>query len=569
MIDIVEPEPPIIEAAKAGDVTRLRGLLDAAPETVNATGWMGITPLIAATWSADSLAAVRLLLERGANPLARRHNGDTAMHWASSGAVAEVLGRAAGRRGLDARYLFNETPLHIAVDKRRADVVRAFLSAGADPGARSKSRGVPLDSADTPEIVRLLVESGAAVHTEREWTPLHRACVRAREDADWVPVVDLLLDHGADPGRRDEFGDTPVDLLGDDGPARVRERILGMLSAAGRAVELTLADAAVGAQQGVAVDPRRAVALTSMYSGAVLVEWRLRPTVEPVRVLRIPGRVRQHGPFGSALGGTVAFVGQHSVTLRDWRNIECAKELPAELLPRENLQAVAWSPDGRLLAISKSEDLQIVDVVAGEVVARADGLDDCALGDWSVRPCFSPDARLLAVGNTMQGSWWQSMLEVSPAPRQRYEREDLPSTRISDLVTSVVFAPDGRRFATWVRPDYGHTGADGYRGMVVTSWAETGEPHWHSHIDETATGRHGESYSAPLCFTADGAWLAIGLDCGVLWLDAETGAVVRMDATEGEVTALACAPHTGLVAASARGLWCPEPPLREEWLREG
>ncbi|MFI6871517.1 WD40 repeat domain-containing protein [Nocardia sp. NPDC050406] len=325
----------------------------------------------------------------------------------------------------------------------------------------------------------------------------------------------------------------------------------------------SLADVATGAQGGVAIDPEGARALTSMDRGTVLVEWRLRPTVEPTRVVRISNGRPMRGPFGAVAGAAVAMVGDTSVCMREWRDIERAWELPDELVPRRRyLQTAAWSPDGRLLAIAKGEEMVVVDVGARVVVGDVNDLEDCALGDWSVRPAFSPDGRLLAVGNTMQGFWWQSMLEVSDGLRHRYEREELPDTGISDLVSAVAFSPDGRRFAVWVRPDHGHTGPNGYRGMAVSSWAETGEPFWHSHIDDEAAGVHGESYSAPLCFSSDGVYLAVGLDCGVLWLDAETGVALRMDATEGEVTALACAPHTGLVAATTRGLRCLESPVR-------
>lgn len=235
---------PIIEAAEAGDLDRLAGLLDAEPESVNVRGWMGITPLIAATWHADSAPMVRLLLERGADPLAVRSRGDGALHWAASGEVAELL-VAAGPAGLAARYLFDQTPLHVAVEKGRVDVVRAFLAAGADTTVLARG-DAPLDLAGDPRIARLLIEAGAPCRTGRSSTPLHEAARRAAFDDDWAPVAELLLERGADPGLRDRFGALPSDLVGEGGPRELRERLIAMVEAAGRSAELTPAEVAVG-----------------------------------------------------------------------------------------------------------------------------------------------------------------------------------------------------------------------------------------------------------------------------------------------------------------------------------
>ncbi|NNH70647.1 hypothetical protein HLB23_12360 [Nocardia uniformis] len=559
----MDSAPPIIEAATAGDVPRLRRLLEVEPAAVNTKGWMNITPLIAAVWFADSADAVRLLLERGADPLARRTTGDNALHWAASGAVAELLVAAAGPRGMEVRYHFDATPLHIAVDKGRREVVRVLLATGADPFAAGEGGLVPLDTAADPEIVRMLVEAGAPVESERAWTPLHGACARARTEDSWVDTANLLLDRGADPGRRDRFGDTPIDVLGDRGPEALRARMIAAMHDSGRSVDLTLDDVATGAHEGIAVDPRRPVALTTMYSGAVLVEWRLTPTVEPVRVIRVPGRVARRGLNGSSTGGVVALVGGDSVHLREWRDLARGAELPAKLLPGRGIQEAVWSPDGRLLAISRSEGLTIVDMWARAVVGDAADLIECELGDWSVVPRFSPDGTLLAVANSTQGHWWQTMFDVLPAPSLRYEAENLPSTRRSDLVGALTFSPDGQLVATWVRPDAGVSGADGYRGLVVVREAKSGEPWWHRHIDDGIDVFHDESYWAPLCFTDDGTALAVGLDRGVMWFDAETGERVGMDVTEGAVTALTRPPRGGLLAATTRGVRWVAPPFPE------
>ncbi|MFF2083222.1 ankyrin repeat domain-containing protein [Nocardia sp. NPDC058176] len=543
-------------------------LLDEWPGLVNARGWMDTTPLIEATWQAESFAAVQLLLGRGADPLATRVHGDNALHFATSGPIAELLAEVAGPRGLAARYLFESTPLHVAVKKNRRDVVAAFLTAGADPAltatrAADDNRVTALDLTDDPEIARLLIDASAPVQTPQPHTPLHRACALAA-DLSWAEVAELLLARGADPGQRDEFGDTAIDILNPDAPEALRAAMIDILHAANRTLELELHDVVVGAHEDLAIHPSLPEALSSMYSGAYLVHWRLTPDLKPVRIIRVPGRQKIRGPYGSTKGMRTAFLADESVLLRDWRDLDIVDVLPAELCPRRVQGYAAWSPNGRLLALTGGEELVVVDTEHG-LRHDADDDEEIVLGDWSITPQFSPDGRRLAIGNCMQGTAWLSLIDVSEQGglSHRYEREDLPRTDHSNLVGSVTFSPDGHRFAAWIRPDHGQNRPNGYRGLVVVVDTATGDPVWHLRIDNDVTGVDGGVWSASLCFAACGNWVAVGLDTGVLWLNAETGAPATQLTSIGAVRTLAGAAHIGVVAATARGLHRvpPPPPL--------
>jgi hypothetical protein len=544
---------PAIAAAGSGDLGRLTEILAAEPAAVNVRGWMGITPLISAAWRADSVDVVRFLLARGADPLAARTNGDNSLHWAASGPVAELLAAAAGPDGLAARYVFHQTPLHVAVDKGYLDVVRAFLAAGADTAVVDQHGDTPLDLADDPGIARLLVEAGAPHRTRLSTTPLHDACRRAVRDQAWVPVAELLLERGADPGLRDEFGALPSDLLGErlapGGTGLLHDRLVSMVTAAGREVELTPGEAATRRQERVAIRPDGREAVTAMFSGTILVRWALAPAVTPIEVLRVGGRKRVWGPYGSGL----AFADRESVWLRDWDDLRRVRTVASELLPEDLYPGPALSPDGRYLVIPSCECLRLIDLQRGEMVGEVAGF-----GDWSVEARFAPDGRTIAVGNSMQGSWWLTVLDGDL--RKRHERGDgLPTGAPSEVVSEVAFAPDGCAFAVWVRPDYGREGSGGYRGLVATIRTDDGETAWHRHVDDDIAGAAGNAASASLCFTPDGAWLAVGLDTGILWLDAETGTPAGHD-TSGAVTALACHPAVGVLAATAHGLRRLDPP---------
>jgi ankyrin repeat protein len=161
-------------AAHLGDVDRLAGELDAGARLTDPA-----TDVDLLSWAASggSLAAVQLLLDRGADPDAG------ALHAAASAGHPEVVERllAAGA-DVDRRDRnTGRTPLHAAVDATPGGdapaVVRLLLAAGADVNATTNDGASPLDicrvaaartrgtrAAGTPDpeaLGELLVASGA------------------------------------------------------------------------------------------------------------------------------------------------------------------------------------------------------------------------------------------------------------------------------------------------------------------------------------------------------------------------------------------------------------------------
>jgi ankyrin repeat protein len=89
------------EAAGKGDMVRLNSLLDAHPELIDGRGGEGVRTALHQAVFGNSEAAVKLLLERGANPNIRCE-GD------------------------------NAYPLHFAVEKHRFEIVRLLVEHGGD-----------------------------------------------------------------------------------------------------------------------------------------------------------------------------------------------------------------------------------------------------------------------------------------------------------------------------------------------------------------------------------------------------------------------------------------------------
>jgi ankyrin repeat protein len=161
----------IFEAAKTGSVERIREILAASPNLVSVHDTaFGATPL---HWAAlrGQAEAARLLLDKGADVAAVNNDG--------------------------------ETPLDVARRAKRANVEQLLSGTSGAPKLRffqavregdTQAVGELLDGDDT-----LLKERDAAFGA----TALHWAALRGHAE-----VVRLLLARGADPGARNNAGET-------------------------------------------------------------------------------------------------------------------------------------------------------------------------------------------------------------------------------------------------------------------------------------------------------------------------------------------------------------------------
>ncbi len=159
--------PPVLEAAKRGDVEALRSELRSGGDVNTAQG-----------------------------------DGFTALHWAAktgSREVAEVL-IAAGADLRATTRLGSHMPLHVAAAAGQPGVAEALLEAGAPVAATTGTGARPIHFAaasGNPSLIEVLAGKGADLNVvEPQWgqTPLMFAAATGRAAA-----VEALLVRGADP----------------------------------------------------------------------------------------------------------------------------------------------------------------------------------------------------------------------------------------------------------------------------------------------------------------------------------------------------------------------------------
>ena len=186
----------------------------------------GLADLLIRVVEKQEVADLKLLLEYGAKPNARNHDGQTplvaAMRLGKTDiAFAEVL--LAANADPNAANKFHEFPLHAAALKKDVEAVRLLLDNGADPNVLSSLGQPPLFFAvsfggASVTVTKLLLDHGADPNVVDVLNST--ALSTAVRNASNIDVVKLLLERGADPNHNvrgipllDSISDQKLKLL--------------------------------------------------------------------------------------------------------------------------------------------------------------------------------------------------------------------------------------------------------------------------------------------------------------------------------------------------------------------
>ncbi|KAL6862735.1 hypothetical protein ACO1O0_002973 [Amphichorda felina] len=206
-------ETALFAVARAGDLDFFKSLLASGQLDARAVNFYQQTPLMAAA-KHGQLEIVHHILESGLDdPRARDDNGETILFLAAAEGRLEVVKFLlfSGTVDVEDRNEAGDTALSKSAAKGHVDVVRELLVSGKADANVMNSEGASVLSLAAArghcEVVRELLDSGRVslgATDERGWTALFFAAYRGHAN-----VVELLLgSYGADANTRDIGGQT-------------------------------------------------------------------------------------------------------------------------------------------------------------------------------------------------------------------------------------------------------------------------------------------------------------------------------------------------------------------------
>jgi ankyrin repeat protein len=199
------PVKRLLDAIFSDDLAAIGRLLADDPGLARSADAFGSTALMHAAAS-GSIAAMRALIDAGAQVDAANARLARALHWAQPDAakVALLLSKGAA---VDPTTVEGRTPLYVAATLAAGTAsMRLLLAAGANPNAETVVGATPLFPAvnTSAGMTRLLLEKGAKPNhaTKSGATPI----LFTRDAA----VIGLLIARGADVRARSKVGETAL-----------------------------------------------------------------------------------------------------------------------------------------------------------------------------------------------------------------------------------------------------------------------------------------------------------------------------------------------------------------------
>lgn len=205
---------PIHDAARKGDVKKVKAILQADPKAFAAKDKSGDTPLHLAALHGQ-VEAAQVLLEAGADVNAKNNYGpytpgDYWQQMSSNNHQDPVVLLSA--HGVDQRDMKNGyTPLDLAeFSTNHKKMVELLVGKGADVNAQAASGATPLLWAvmrDQKEDVQFLLDHGANVNAADAYGDTILDCALQLQ---FTSLIQLIVDRGADVNAKDQSEKRPL-----------------------------------------------------------------------------------------------------------------------------------------------------------------------------------------------------------------------------------------------------------------------------------------------------------------------------------------------------------------------
>jgi ankyrin repeat protein len=215
----MNPQQQVIAAIQSGNLEQLRHALAQDPSAASARDANGVTAIMLTLYHRRKEMADLLLQAHPATDLFE------ATSLGQSDRIRQLI--AVDPSLLSARSADGFTALHFAAFFAQEVAARVLIDAGApvDLPANNAMQVRPLHSAATARslpIVRLLLEHGADPNARQHggWVSIHSAA----QNGD-LAIVELLMQHGADPTLANDSGVTALKLAQDKGHTILADRL--------------------------------------------------------------------------------------------------------------------------------------------------------------------------------------------------------------------------------------------------------------------------------------------------------------------------------------------------------
>lgn len=180
---------------------------------VNSVNKYGKTAIISAV--ENSKGSVELLINSGANINARDIYGNTPLLVAilkKDTATAALLLEKGANPNVKNNY--GETPIMLAAKNNDIVLVKLLVAKGVSINSKDgKGNPVLIEAVNknSPEFVRYLIENGATVNVRDMWMNKEKtALMIAIENYASIETIDLMVAKGADLNAKDSDGNTPL-----------------------------------------------------------------------------------------------------------------------------------------------------------------------------------------------------------------------------------------------------------------------------------------------------------------------------------------------------------------------